>query len=577
MARSGTSATARLLVLAGLALGDEFNPPREDNRLGYYEDRVFYELDKRLIAAGLANSETRKPNWMYAEDIEFDRLTPFVAEAKRLVSARGERGRAWGFKDPRISVLLPFWEKAAPGAGYLFVYRAPWDVLDSLLRLERRPLAGRATDCMKAWLVHNRALLDFANRNRQRCALLHVAALQTAPEQVLENANRVLLQIGSPPADPLEGTAYVPSLLTTLPRADLRAAVVADLFPDALRLYDELEAVADLPAAASDERPVPAVTESGLGRLPIHIVAIGRSIAPGDALSAISVGSEPSPAAAANRGVSVAPPGTLAVVFAGQLTPGVIEAAVASLTPDVGAVVLGASVQPQRFAVQPLHIWSFLGGRVDVRGIVIRRDRWEACGGFDATLPSADLDAWALAIAVLDSGYPVLHIRGALTVSAASRPEEALRALALGHVAERHARLFARYVLADSEGSDRFELLESLERQVARLEEELRQLKHAATNFHETVSDLDRERRLQATAAAERLALAQDLEAQLQRAAHEAEARLRRIHELERSIHELGQPTADSIRTGAKRASRESSKDTASRSNPSLLKPGGEP
>src|SRR3954468_6979084 len=98
MPRSGTSATARLLARSGLDVGSNLNPPREDNKLGYYEDVSFYDLDKEMIAAALDHSDVRHPNWMYAAELDPSRLEPFRARASALVRARGSGGKAWGFK-----------------------------------------------------------------------------------------------------------------------------------------------------------------------------------------------------------------------------------------------------------------------------------------------------------------------------------------------------------------------------------------------------------------------------------------------------------------------------------------------
>ena len=40
----------------------------------------------------------------------------------------------WGWKDPRTSLLLTFWDSLLDEARYLFVYRHPVDVLSSLVR-----------------------------------------------------------------------------------------------------------------------------------------------------------------------------------------------------------------------------------------------------------------------------------------------------------------------------------------------------------------------------------------------------------------------------------------------------------
>src|SRR4051812_1867693 len=152
MHRSGTSATARLLGQAGLDLGPSMMPERIDNPLGYYEDLAFYDLNVELLAAGIGDDPRLDPPWAFADRLDPSHLERLRPRAEELLAARSARDDAWGFKDPRTTVLLDFYDELIPAARYVFVYRPPWDVVASLLRTQYQPLHGRADLAVRAWV-----------------------------------------------------------------------------------------------------------------------------------------------------------------------------------------------------------------------------------------------------------------------------------------------------------------------------------------------------------------------------------------------------------------------------------------
>ena len=548
MPRSGTSATARFLALSGLEIGEKLNPPRKDNRLGYYEDASFYELDRRLIAAALPVPERGRPRWMQVDYLDFECLAPWIPEARELVAMRASGGKAWGFKDPRITQLLPFWNEAAPDAGYVFVYRAPWDVLDSLSRLEGRPLEQQVAASVDAWCTHNRKLLEFLEEHRSRCVALHVAALGTARVAVIEQVNRVLKHIGSPPLPRAAGEAFVPSMLSALPPGDLRRALVEEAFPEMMRLYERLEGAADVGSNAVRVASFRSSRRAGTGAVPLQLVAVGATVETDTAITTTEVDGEPHPAFGANIGVAdFSDSDIVAVVFDAGVVPEALEQARLALTADVAAVVLGASPDVRQITVHPLHLWSFLSGRVDVRGIVMHRRRWAACGGFDERLPGVGLEAWALAVSILDQGHVVLHLQGAFPGASRTGTDDEIRAIAIRHVAARHPAIFADAVIPDDAGTDRFELIESLETQVQRLERDVFALEGDRRTMQAEIERIDRERRDQAAAAVGRLMLSERLAARLDETERElavqrsaASERLALIGELTESLRRFG-------------------------------------
>ena len=113
MHRSGTSALANVLALAGADLPREVMPADSHNARGYFEPwRIAVFNDRRLAAAGTA--------W----DDPFAALAPAPAdeaawreEARRLFRAQFGRRRRPLLKDPRVSVLGDLWRPVLEAEG----------------------------------------------------------------------------------------------------------------------------------------------------------------------------------------------------------------------------------------------------------------------------------------------------------------------------------------------------------------------------------------------------------------------------------------------------------------------------
>src|SRR5690606_4102139 len=117
MHRSGTSFAARALELLGVSLGrpEGLLAPGSDNPAGYWENRAIQELDDELLAhlgGSWDHPPVLTPGWERADDLE-----PFVTRAHAILDRDFARAASAGpvaFKDPRVSLLLPFWRRVVP-------------------------------------------------------------------------------------------------------------------------------------------------------------------------------------------------------------------------------------------------------------------------------------------------------------------------------------------------------------------------------------------------------------------------------------------------------------------------------
>jgi hypothetical protein len=148
MHRCGTSVAARTVHLLGVSLGrpDGLMPVGRDNPAGYWENKAIKELDDELFAH-LGGAWDRPP--LLARGWEQDPdLDPFRARAAAILTeAYGDpaavRGPI-GFKDPRLSLLLPFWRTVLPVTTTIVLARDPDEVVASLAarRYTVDPLEG---------------------------------------------------------------------------------------------------------------------------------------------------------------------------------------------------------------------------------------------------------------------------------------------------------------------------------------------------------------------------------------------------------------------------------------------------
>jgi hypothetical protein len=139
MHRSGTSLAARILSLLGVSLGspDGLLPPGPDNPAGYWENKSIQEFDDELLAA-IGGAWDQPP--VLAPGWELDpALDPHRARAVEILDVdfaldgTADAAARWiGFKDPRVSLLLPFWRTVLTIDTTIVVVRDPREVAGSL-------------------------------------------------------------------------------------------------------------------------------------------------------------------------------------------------------------------------------------------------------------------------------------------------------------------------------------------------------------------------------------------------------------------------------------------------------------
>lgn len=135
MHRSGTSLTAGALERLGVDFGEaeRLDPPKPENPAGFFEHLALQHLNDDVLDA-LGGSWADPPpldaGWERDE-----RLRPLRDRASAFVTAfRAETRDPAGWKDPRLSLLLPFWRELIDLRGVVVTIRDPAEVAISLAR-----------------------------------------------------------------------------------------------------------------------------------------------------------------------------------------------------------------------------------------------------------------------------------------------------------------------------------------------------------------------------------------------------------------------------------------------------------
>src|SRR6188472_2995829 len=148
----------RLLHGCGLYLGskDALMPPQADNPDGFWEHLGFVALNDELLEAlGGAWDLPPKSN----ENLSNERLHPLRMKARLLIESF-QPAQIWGWKDPRNSLTLSFWEELLPNLKTLIIVRNPLEVAYSMRKRNGTSYAFG----LRLWEIYNRRLIEAAGK-----------------------------------------------------------------------------------------------------------------------------------------------------------------------------------------------------------------------------------------------------------------------------------------------------------------------------------------------------------------------------------------------------------------------------
>ncbi len=197
-----------------------------------------------LVQLGL-----HQDGWLMSELPEMPE--DIVDRARALVDRKQRPGQPWGWKDPRTVLFLRLWSRLVPGATFAIVYRAPWEVIESLYRRGDPILTDHPELAVELWHWYNKALLQLAIDAPDRVVLASVETIAADPAAwVATITDRSGIPLAAPAIE-----IYEPALLHGDEARD-RASLIVRHCPEVTELFAALERRALRPAGLRVTDPV---------------------------------------------------------------------------------------------------------------------------------------------------------------------------------------------------------------------------------------------------------------------------------------------------------------------------------
>ena len=190
MHRSGTSLCANMLHVLGVDIADAAGPSANNQR-GHWERPRINDLHDAVLSLFGRDWNTPTHHLALPEDWWADpRVEPFRRSIVTYLTRVLPPDRLFGFKDPRISRLLPLWpailEQLALDPIYIFCIRDPAQVARSIT--ERDRLAGE--QAAYRWLIYNAQAVHGVAR--ARVCVISYETWFTGAEATLDRLARFL-------------------------------------------------------------------------------------------------------------------------------------------------------------------------------------------------------------------------------------------------------------------------------------------------------------------------------------------------------------------------------------------------
>ena len=271
MHRSGTSVATRLVQMLGLSASTDQIGPTSWNPRGLWESRSLIRVnDRLLVESGHAwwyppPDEPRYSEAMFG-------LHRFDVPARDAFDAVHPKSR-WAWKDPRTSLLIPFWRRVLNEVAGLVVFRHPVDVARSL---EKRNAMGLPF-ALALWERYNRLILrhgrgmpvlllrydDLLDDGERSVARIHAFLLEYGLAHTQEHHGSV---IADSPADRscvrmaqrAEGLSVDPAFASTLELyAQLESGLPSSSHIDTVELPPEGDWVSEVLSQRGPQDPPP--------------------------------------------------------------------------------------------------------------------------------------------------------------------------------------------------------------------------------------------------------------------------------------------------------------------------------
>ncbi|MEM8498589.1 MAG: glycosyltransferase [Pseudomonadota bacterium] len=190
--RSGTSLVASSLETMGFSLGDSLMPAGEDNPKGFFEDLDIVGINDALLCE-LGSSWDIPALFYRHQSLSYPR--EYVVSAAKLLKQKTSTHKNFALKDPRICLLVPFWNAVFReldiDVKYVFVYRNPLEVASSLFERDNIPIRTGA----ELWLMY---CLEALRSIESECYFVAYESVLEQPGEQLDQLAEYLSDIVPP-------------------------------------------------------------------------------------------------------------------------------------------------------------------------------------------------------------------------------------------------------------------------------------------------------------------------------------------------------------------------------------------
>ncbi len=220
-----------ILSSAGVDLGSRLMPGKEGvNSRGFFENLDFVEFHERVLQTqGLSRF-----GWTAVCAVSVPGNEHSAVEK---IIQTNQKDQAWGWKDPRTTLFLDFWREQFPEAAFVFLYRAPWEVIDSLYRRGDQEFQQNPRLALDMWALYSRLCLEFARKYSRQSLILSVEAVSAYPALFIKQMNEQYGFSLTAPDEVVDET-----LMKKESARSGKAQSIKQLFPDVFQLWSDLEA-----------------------------------------------------------------------------------------------------------------------------------------------------------------------------------------------------------------------------------------------------------------------------------------------------------------------------------------------
>lgn len=180
MPHSGSSLFAHFMHQSGIYLGENIRANTPE--IPTFEDPEFLSLHQPE-----SDRLPKAPDFLPPKSLQLKDNWKNEAEEIYLKKCEALKEKPhWGWKQPRTSLFLDFWQQIDPKIHFVFVFRHPTAVVGSLCKIHRKCYSrAYANRLYKSYIEHNQAIAKFIQRHFN-FTLVSYESLVSRPQDAID-------------------------------------------------------------------------------------------------------------------------------------------------------------------------------------------------------------------------------------------------------------------------------------------------------------------------------------------------------------------------------------------------------